>query len=316
MVMAVIVTVAPWVIRNAIVMGRPLLTTTHGGYTLLLGNNPAYYREVVDQPLGTIWDGSHGPGQAAWAAELNRELDALNLRSEVERDRWMSRQARSYIVADPAHFARACALRVLRFWSIKPAADADEGFSRPLVAGVAVFYTTLFAAAVGGLVGVLRRDGARWMPLLLLITAFALVHFAYWTDARMRAPIMPALAILAASAGCRPARREPAIAADQRAGDPLRPVSQNNLWTHTGHSVRNPPPLSSFSQVPLVFPCFETAPGRSHARWTAHRPRSRKGCARQWAARTLRAVRERFPFSGSMSQRSVPCCVVCCRAYC
>jgi hypothetical protein len=195
------VVVAPWVIRNTIVMGRPILTTTHGGYTLLLGNNPAYYREVVDQPLGTIWDGSHGPGQAAWAAQLNHEMDALNLHSETERDRWMSRQAGSYILADPAHFARASVIRALRFWSIKPAAGADAGVPRPIIFGVAAFYLGLFAAAIGGFVGVLRRDRTRWMPLVLLIPALALVHLVYWTDARMRAPVMPALAALAACVG-------------------------------------------------------------------------------------------------------------------
>ena len=38
-----------------------------------------------------------------------------------------------------------------------------------------------------------------------LIAAFVLVHLVYWTDARMRAPIMPAIALLAALAGVAPA---------------------------------------------------------------------------------------------------------------
>ena len=63
---ALVVTVSPWVVRNIVVMGHPILMTTHGGYTVLLGNNPAFYREVVDQPWGTTWDGSVGGGQAKW----------------------------------------------------------------------------------------------------------------------------------------------------------------------------------------------------------------------------------------------------------
>ena len=53
--------------------GLPIVTTTHGGYTLLLGNNPAYYDEVVSQPLGVVWDGSHGPGQQAWAGRTGTD---------------------------------------------------------------------------------------------------------------------------------------------------------------------------------------------------------------------------------------------------
>ncbi len=45
-------TIAPWPIRNQVRFGRPIVTTTHGGYTLLLSNNPVYYSEVVLEPWG------------------------------------------------------------------------------------------------------------------------------------------------------------------------------------------------------------------------------------------------------------------------
>src|SRR5581483_12505023 len=38
------VVLAPWAIRNEIELGRPVITTTHGGYTLLLGNNAYFYK--------------------------------------------------------------------------------------------------------------------------------------------------------------------------------------------------------------------------------------------------------------------------------
>jgi hypothetical protein len=36
------------------------------------------------------------------------------------------------------------------------------------------------------------------MAVVLLIVAFMAVHAVYWTDARMRAPLIPAVALLAA----------------------------------------------------------------------------------------------------------------------
>ena len=42
--------ISPWAIRNYRVFGKPIVTTTHGGYTLLLGNNPDVLRLArIDQ---------------------------------------------------------------------------------------------------------------------------------------------------------------------------------------------------------------------------------------------------------------------------
>ena len=46
------IVVSPWVIRNQRVFGKPIVTTTHGGYTLLLGNNPSFYEWLR---IDTLW---------------------------------------------------------------------------------------------------------------------------------------------------------------------------------------------------------------------------------------------------------------------
>ncbi|HEY2157674.1 MAG TPA: phospholipid carrier-dependent glycosyltransferase, partial [Isosphaeraceae bacterium] len=56
-------TLAPWAIRNQRRFGEPIVTTTHGGYTLALANNPAYYADVVEGAPWSVWS---GPNQAAW----------------------------------------------------------------------------------------------------------------------------------------------------------------------------------------------------------------------------------------------------------
>jgi hypothetical protein len=179
------------------VLGAPVLTTTHGGYTLLLGNNPAFYREVVRQPWGTAWDGSHGGGQSEWLAGVVQELQLAGVRGEVAQDGWMSRRACSEIRTDPSGFLRACVLRVGWFWNIVPRGAAREGWPAWTVWSVGLFYAAQWMLVVAAIAWVVRTGPPQWMPGLLVIAGFALVHLVYWSDARMRAPLAPLLALLA-----------------------------------------------------------------------------------------------------------------------
>ncbi len=198
--LAAAITVAPWAVRNWLQFGGPILTTTHGGYTLLLGNNPAFYVEVVDQPLGTVWDGSHGPGQAVWIDGVYREMEQAGVKTEVEADRWMARRAWRHIADDPRHFAQACLRRFVSFWNIVPSGPAAADVSPVVKYGTGAYYAAVFGLALVGTVKVLRTAGARWMPLVLLIASFTAVHLVYWSNVRMRAPVMPAVTLLAVAA--------------------------------------------------------------------------------------------------------------------
>jgi hypothetical protein len=64
---------------------------------------------------------------------------------------------------------------------------------------VAAFYVAVTAAFV---IGLFRVRGAwrRWMPLLLVIAGFTAVHLVYWTNTRMRAPVVPLIAVVAGRA--------------------------------------------------------------------------------------------------------------------
>ena len=198
-------TVVPWVIRNLKVFDEPIVTTTHGGYTLLLGNNDEAYQAEIVETSGKPWD------SRSWQESIGREFqdecwsaaflkNSLSERREPLRDRWMTDRARTWIRQHPREFAELCWLRVKRFWSLTPG-GSDAG-SLPKVArwGVAVFFAIeLLAAAIG--LWRLRRDEWRtWWPLVLLVISFALVHVIYWSNLRMRAPVEPVLALLAARA--------------------------------------------------------------------------------------------------------------------
>jgi hypothetical protein len=193
-----LVVVAPWGIRNAIVLGRPIITTTHGGYTLLLGNNPDYWREVVEQPWGTVWDGSRGPGQAVWFAGIQSEMQREGISTELAQDDWMNERAQRHIQDDPAMFIRACLRRFLSFWSVTPGGNAAGEWPPWMKIAAANFYVLLFGAAIVGLLRVVMARDTAWLPPLLMLAAFCGVHLVYWTDARMRAPVMPVVALLSA----------------------------------------------------------------------------------------------------------------------
>jgi hypothetical protein len=64
--------------------------------------------------------------------------------------------------------------------------------------GIAIFYLLELGAAVLGLWRLRRDEWVVWWPLVLLVLSFALVHVVYWSNLRMRAPVEPVLALLAA----------------------------------------------------------------------------------------------------------------------
>lgn len=54
-------------------------------------------------------------------------------------------------------------------------------------------------AGLGLAVWIRRRGQAGWLWWFLLALSFTAVHAVYWTDMRMRAPLMPGVAVAAAA---------------------------------------------------------------------------------------------------------------------
>jgi hypothetical protein len=187
--------VSPWAVRNAVVFGKPIVTTTHGGYTLWLANNPVYYAEVVEggEPAWT------GESLHRWQSETNSEMDRLQVQGEVAQDRWQNARARQFITENPWRFVRACRYRAATFWAIFPGRSAETGMPQPMLWIIAGGYAALW---VGGIVSLGRiAHRGSWVevwPASSLVLGYFLVHLVYWTDVRMRAPIMPAVAVLVA----------------------------------------------------------------------------------------------------------------------
>lgn len=196
--LAVALTIAPWPIRNQVRFGRPIVTTTHGGYTLLLSNNPVYYAEVVREPWGTVW----APNSLdRWQQEQIERAAAAGVQGEIAEDRWYSAEARTWIQSHPREFLEACLHRVRSFWKLAPSGEGAGQGSGVRNRIIAVYYGLQFGLALCGLIGAMkRRDGRFALPALLILSLTA-VHAVYFSNARMRAPLVPALALLASGCG-------------------------------------------------------------------------------------------------------------------
>jgi hypothetical protein len=184
---------APWAIRNAWVLGEPVWTTTHGGYTLALANNEPYYRDVLGGASGSVWTGSD---QWLWWDSVNRATAGM---SEPQADRYLRATVIQLALNQPATFLRACVGRLARFWSVLPA----RAVYSPAARWTTALWTVPFWIAVA--LGLFQRALWRWPRIAapLAVAGLCLVHTLYWTDLRMRAPVVPALALVAAAAAWR-----------------------------------------------------------------------------------------------------------------
>jgi 4-amino-4-deoxy-L-arabinose transferase-like glycosyltransferase len=196
---ALAITMSPWVVRNFQAFGKPIATTTHGGQTVFRGNNPAYFAHLRTAPWGSVWD----------AREFDEQLVPMHAlpvadprQLEIVQDRWAYRQAWRTIAAEPGMFVWASAARFGRLFGVLPAqvAENESPRQRTLRYAVGAFYAGTMLLAVLGAWS-LRRQLLHppWLWGVLLVVTFAAVHKIYWTDMRMRAPLVPVLALLAAA---------------------------------------------------------------------------------------------------------------------
>ena len=193
--------VAPWALRNWKILGSPVITTTHGGYTLLLGNNPEFFRHLAERPLPEVWsDREPDQFQQAWLAQLiaRKDQELGYGVDELVQNRWMYQQAWQSISAQPGLFVRACALRFVLFWNAMPLLPSRSSLARPVVWALCVGYVVELSLFILGLATLVRRGDRRWVFPVCVILNFTAVHLVYWSNMRMRAPLVPLIALIAA----------------------------------------------------------------------------------------------------------------------
>ncbi|MCC9606372.1 hypothetical protein LOC68_18195 [Blastopirellula sp. JC732] len=186
---------APWVARNYLIFDNHIvLGTTHGGYTLLWGNNPEFY-EFLRKGDEPVWNSDEL--HARFNREHPKQQTSIN---EWRRDRAAYAEAKETIRQQPGMFAWSTLVRVGRFWRLAPhALSADESTSRRLARyAVGAFYLVEFALALVGVFAVGRKLWSPpWLWGVLLAVSFTLVHAFFWSNIRMRAPVVPVICLLA-----------------------------------------------------------------------------------------------------------------------
>ncbi len=202
----------PWAFRNQRELGVFKATTTHGGYTLLLANNPELYEHYRTNPNWTFWN------PEAFQARLASDYEAALVQAGVARDskeaelfqdQWTQEQALNAIRSDRRTFFYSCFARIGELWRFRPYELGASGrFGALALDCVAIFYALEAAAFLAGL-GVwfsgrkpsdesCRRSflASPWIWGWLLILSVQIPHLFYWTNMRMRAPLEVFLPLL------------------------------------------------------------------------------------------------------------------------
>ena len=116
--------------------------------------------------------------------------------TEPRADRYLQSMVWELARQHPADFARATLARLRHFWSVAPAASVYPTAARWVTLAWAL---PLWSAL---LLGLTRRSVWSWPRVAapMVVLGLTLVHAFFWTDLRMRAPIVPAIALIAAGA--------------------------------------------------------------------------------------------------------------------
>ncbi|HYM80065.1 MAG TPA: glycosyltransferase family 39 protein [Candidatus Limnocylindria bacterium] len=176
---ALILTVAPWIVRNHQVHDRWYFISSGGGRQFWFGNNPwtTGATSVLPQP------------DSAMSAHL------LQLPNEFAQERYLYRKGVEFIREQPGRAARLYLVKLANLFALYPE-TLSRRFENRWSQGVqAVASIVIFAGALLGLSRA-RNTPAAW-PLIGAVTGFALVNALFFGGLRYRMVIEPCLLLMA-----------------------------------------------------------------------------------------------------------------------
>ena len=186
----VAVVMAPWVARNQVTLGAPVLTTTKLGYNLYKYYHPTM---TADQTVRTVPFPAFGDPDAG--PVVTAPGDSAPGLSEPQREAVMRSQALEFMMADPGRTLWFMANKLVLLFKLTPSNDVNRQYA--LISLLS--YGTLLPFMAAGLVLALRRGG-RFLPLVGYVLFSVATKAAVFAGIRLRMQIEPFLIILAALA--------------------------------------------------------------------------------------------------------------------
>ena len=204
-----------WGARNQVKMGEFIVTTTHGGYTLFLANNDSIYDYYRDPgPFSGPWDPAEFKEE--WESIQEEEFEEYGRESgpkwELRRNDLAYSAAHSAMSRNTQRAVLASVIRIGNLWQFLPyRTDPNESrCHKNCRYAVGVFYAIELPLAFLGflyiccpLVSLSRRRllispyWSNWSWPVFLLIAIQIPHIIFWTNMRMRAPLMTVVPIFA-----------------------------------------------------------------------------------------------------------------------
>ena len=196
-VIAALLAVAPWAVRNRVLLGHFEIAPGNGGHTLLGG--------TVSNEIDA-WDGF-----PEYQAALNEWNSGASTDASV--DTYLARVAVRRILANPLRFAALCAERVGRFmlpartWFVQAGLSRTGTFSPGYLVAIAINMALFALTAFVGVLAFRTRDGALAVGPILVFAHMGAYAITY-VSPRYALTVTPVL-IACATLAVRPFLRRP-----------------------------------------------------------------------------------------------------------
>lgn len=179
---------APWVARNWLLLGQPLLIST-GFEDVWKGNNRAATGSGYVAPDTTVFDVA--PAQL---------IERLSNTDEVGANALFAEETLDFVQQRPAQFASLVVRKFYYFWWLP--AEAGLLYPRGWVSAYQVYTLTIYAFALIGTIGILRSGTSRERELLITVASIGLtlsvVHALAYVEGRHRWGLEPLVLLIAA----------------------------------------------------------------------------------------------------------------------
>jgi 4-amino-4-deoxy-L-arabinose transferase-like glycosyltransferase len=169
-----VLVLAPWTVRNQVVLGSPIVGSSNGGYTFYGANNPHAF-------------GGHYEHFPERIPELSEGAEQMQF----------YRQGVEWILSDPSAYVSVTVSKFRRLASPLSISSSPDDLSIPGETLVRIGYTAFLLLVLAGVVilrNQLRATGLLLVPILGVLLSTAV----FYGDARYTMPAVPSLLLLAA----------------------------------------------------------------------------------------------------------------------